>query len=324
MKKTLKYIAIFIIIALTVVFFIIQLTSNWNEIKEVSFKLDIRYAIFSILFMVFVYLAQTYCWHCLINETHIDIAKMRLKQSVGVHNITGLAKYIPGRLWAYGIQMYVLGNNGFSAAKVLFANVILIFLGLLVTLVAAFYYFLFNFLNIGISLKYIVATIAIAIFILCLVFIEKLFDILSIIIRKISKKDFASFKLSRINILRVVAVLILSYSSYVVSVAFICLATGIERSLLHCAEIGLIGVISSTIGLISIISPKGLGVQEASMYALLNNKFGITAALLLPIILRMVLLVSDVFLAIVSFICIRKELSMFFRKKTNMDTENTK
>ncbi|MCL2819351.1 MAG: flippase-like domain-containing protein [Oscillospiraceae bacterium] len=315
MKKILRLVIGIIVIFLTIVFFVMQVVNNWSELRETVFTINVWYAVCAVMFMVLTYCAHTYTWHCLINETHKATNQITLKQSMGVFNITNLTKYIPGKVWAYGIQMYILSKNGFSAAKVLFVNVLLLLLTISIVCVAAFYYILFNFIYIDLLLKYLIVVVSSIVCVLCLIYIEKALYLLIKIIKKVVKRDFSIIVVPRQQILKAIFILVISHTFFILSVVFICFATGIEHNIRYCIEIGFIGVISSIIGFFALFAPGGLGVQEASMYALLITKFGITVAVLLPIILRMIILISDVVLTLISYLCIRKDLKGFLKKK---------
>src|SRR3990172_8084316 len=101
--------SIFILLMVAVcIFFWREMQSNWEQFSGAHFKLRWPYFILGGCFFCASCLVTTWSW--LETVRVVTGKKLTFSESFGIFNVSQLAKYIPGKIWSFGLQMYWLSR----------------------------------------------------------------------------------------------------------------------------------------------------------------------------------------------------------------------
>lgn len=317
MKKYLKIFKItlsILIVSAIVYFYYRQLYSNWNQIKSIHLSFNPAWLILSVFFMVAFNLLTTYNWQFLINIHKVD-KWLNFKISFAIMNISGFTKYLPGKVWAYAIQMYVLKNKGFKPSLVLLDNIVLLIFTLSTPALIGAELYIFSFMPVRIELRIVATLLLLLIYLVCLFFFSNILKFWVNKLNNVFKLDIQYIPFKRKQIVFVQALAALYYLLLILSIACICPGINLNIGVGGALQIGIFAVLSSTIGFITLIVPGGLGVQEAAMYGFIIGKFGTVTALVLPIVIRLVQMFVDLCLGITALTAGKEEIKRYHASK---------
>lgn len=314
-KKHIKLILSLLIIGGVFYFFTTEFKKNWDDILEMDFSLNITLMIISFVLLIASYLGNTLIWRFLINSYHKDIDSITAKESFSIVNTTQLAKYLPGKVWSYAVQIYWLSKRGYSKSKVLFINV----LATISTLLAASsigVVMLAATLN-NISRLLFVASI-IGVILVYVIFIFFHSPILNFLIRlaaKLVKKEIEFVQISYMNMFITQSLYLLSNVVFCAGIYVLCLSIGIPNE--PAIIVSMIGslLVGDVAGFVVLVTPGGLGVREGLMFFILSGNVNKQYAIIIPIATRLLTMSVDIFLGLIALIMGRK---MFFHKKESV------
>ena len=100
-----------VLVGLCVIWFFARaFRRNWAEVRAHEFDLSWPFLLGSALATLAAILLATYAWYASINA--LSSGKVDFRQSIAAANLSGLTKYIPGKVWSYALQMYFLDGLG--------------------------------------------------------------------------------------------------------------------------------------------------------------------------------------------------------------------
>lgn len=312
-RRVIKIILTVLIVGSIIYFFYKQLQSNWDKIKGMNLLFNPVWIALSVVFMVAFYLLTTYYWQLLINS-HKTEGKLNFKSSFAIMNISSLTKYLPGRIWAYAIQIYLLKDKGYNPSIVLFDNMVLLIFTLATPLLIFIEYYIVFLKPIGL-INIILAVIVILIYSVCLFCLPNILKFIVYKINKIFRRDIQYKYLSRKLIFLIQGLTIFNYFLLILSVTFLCPGINLNISMTKALQIGIYSILSSTIGFLTFITPGGLGIQEATMFGLITNYYGTEIALIIPIIIRIVQMLIDLGVGVFALLAGKEDIQHYYENK---------
>jgi glycosyltransferase 2 family protein len=302
-KKHIKVILAVIIIGLVAYFFTTEFKKNWQDILAMNLRLNFPLLCGSVFFMVLAYLGNTLTWRFLINTFHTELPPISVKESVAIVNTTQLAKYIPGKVWSYAVQIYWLSKRGYPKSNVFFINLV----ATLSTLLAAS---AVGIIMLSLTLDKVTKTgaliiigivvLAYAVFIL---FHTPILNILIKLAAKLLKKEIAYVKISLTSIFMTQVYYVISNLLFCFGGYLLCYAIGItdDFHVIVCVVGSLL--VGDVVGFIVLVTPGGLGVREWMMYSIISGMAVATkeVAIVVPIATRLLTMSVDISLGITAF-----------------------
>ncbi len=316
MKKYLKITLIILIVGAIIYFFASEFKKNWEDILEKNFRINIYWLISSFVMVIAAYLANTLTWRQLLNAYHKQLIPITVKESIAIVNTTQLAKYIPGKVWSYAVQIYWLSKRGYSKSKVLFINIV----ATLSTLCAATF---IGVIIIAVFHAKINSNTSILLILgICLAYAVFVFfhtPILNLIIKlsnKFMKKKISPVKISLHQIIKTQFFYIITNLLFGMSIFLTCMTIGLNDNYsLNTLIVGSF-LIGDVIGFLFIIIPGGLGVRESMMFFIIAGSYQKEVALVVPLAARLLTMTADISMGILGFFLGKKNL---FYKKAPVD-----
>jgi len=299
-KKILQYLLAAVAITAMVYFFYDQFKRNWDSIKTYHFAINYYYLIASIFVMTIGFLMETYIWQICMN--HYLKNKLGFLESIAFVNTSNLFKYIPGRLWAYTVQIALMAKKNIAKSLVLYVNFVCLLCVIIVSTIYGLYYLLFY-------LKILPMPISILLFGFLILadfaFIMWNTNIINWLIIKINKffmREIQPIKIEKWLILYIQFLYLIAWIPPGISAYF--LAKGIGLDVAFSDVLALVSSMSVSwiIGYIAIFTPSGLGVREGIMFLMLKQFSNVKTALILPLATRLVCIIIELLLGIIGIL----------------------
>jgi hypothetical protein len=256
---------------------------NWNQVREASFAFRLLPFLLSTLLFILSYFVQVWAWYLITLRLGIALP---LRETVGIWFYSQLGKYLPGKVWLLLSRFYFYHSKGKSKKSITVAlyleTVTLVMAAGLIFLVS-----LFSLREIPSSYRGISPPWFIPFFILAFLFLHP--KVLQETINRILgllKRDPISISISYGETLWVLGVCVLSWG--VGGIGFYLFVDSVfpvaSKDFLFLT--GALAI-SSTLGLIALFAPSGLGVREGVLVYFLSAIMPSSVAVILSILTRL-------------------------------------
>jgi hypothetical protein len=252
--------------------------------------------------MIANYLCTTLSWHIGINyfDNH---KKLKFTQSIALVNISQLGKYIPGKLWSYMIQIYWLASKGIPKTTVLYLNIVTTSLTILVSTIMGCLFLML--IPDWYHLKTeILIFISLLLVINLFLFNKNILRFFIEMFSRITGQKISFNQLSSCLIISMQFFYIIGAAFWILAGCFITLGVGFDLDGPKILFIAAAMLLGDVIGFIILVAPGGLGVREGTIFLILKGTGIIQYALIFPIVVRLLNIVTDLIMGIVSVLII--------------------
>jgi glycosyltransferase 2 family protein len=278
---------------------------NWAGLQPFRLALDPVFLGLAFAALCASYVLIAYSWMLLVNALSRG-ETLSFRASMAIFSASNLAKYIPGRLWSFGFQMYWVGKMELSPSLIPYVNGIIIFISIIISIGISVFYLAF-FPRI---LPLIPSVFCLSFVVLCdilfLFFNQKIVQRIISFVNRTFNSDLHYRSVSMKLMISLHAILCLSTLVFGLSAYLLCHGIGIAVGADHAGSIMAAMIVSDAIGFLAIIVPGGLGVREGLMYLLLKGIASPALAFILPIATRIVSMVVDAALGSTGLLLMRK------------------
>jgi glycosyltransferase 2 family protein len=294
LRSILQAILTLVIVIATGFFFYSEFQKNWDEISAYSFNVNLYFLILSFALMLISSLMETYIWQICVND-YIP-KKLKFSESLALFNTSALLKYIPGRIWSYTAQIAMMSLKGISKSLLIYINVICFLCFTVVSAVYGFCYYFFFMKVASLNISILVLTMFIIFVFAFIKWNTVIVNHLINTINRLFKRKIEPIKMRKLLLGSIHLLYLLDYMFMGMSMYFLALGLSMNISLSSILAITATISLSSLVGYIVFISPGGLGVREGVMFVMLKQFSNIEAALILPIVTRIVVIIIDILL----------------------------
>lgn len=304
-KKIIRIVLALAILISISLFFYREFHNNWASIQTYDREFNPFFLLLSFVAIVINYLLTTYGWFVSLNSLS-GKGKITFTKTIAIVNTSSLMKYIPGKVWSYGLQMYWFAKDGFSNTLVLYVSLLNIFIVSIMSMILGI-----SFLVISPHAMPLTITIPLLILLLALdisfiVFNSTLVNQLISMVNKIFKRDIAYIDTPRnlllsLHVIHAVSAFIFGMGAYI-----ICFGIGFDLDKSSAFLVMSSMMISDVIGFLAVIVPGGLGVREGVMYFILQGDASKALSLILPIASRIVSMLVDITLGTIGIVLLKK------------------
>jgi uncharacterized membrane protein YbhN (UPF0104 family) len=276
---------------------------------EWHFKYHFLFA--SVLFLILNYLIAAYVWTLILKMLGISL---NFAQSFRITYLSAAGKYIPGRIWTYMSQIYLAEKEGLPIRLTLVSMLLM-----LVSYNGIAILFFISTLLLWENITTSLVLVLIPLFSLILLFISHpkvLSKTINLLLRFFGKEKL-EFKFSYKGTLFLLGLLILDrliFSTF----SYLFINSFLVLDLTSIIKFSGIFSIAVFLGMITFITPAGLGVREGVQSYLLSLFIPISTAILIPLAMRVYMSLGELVCFLVA-LRIRKTNSTYtmpFVKKT--------
>lgn len=291
---------------------------NWNSFSNLKLEIDWKYFFIGLLMMILNYLCTTLSWQVGINglDNH---EKLSFVQSIALVNVSQLGKYIPGKLWSYVLQIYWLSSKGFPKQAVLYINIITTLLPIFVSLVLGgiLLIMLTGWHHLRSEILLMVILLIIVNFVM---FNRKFARFIINAFSRITQKAVSFYPLSSSRIAFMELMYVAGALFWALAGVSISISIGFDIDITRIISVSSAMLLGDVIGFLVVIAPGGLGVREGTMYMILKGSNAIQFALIFPIVIRLLSVITDFIMGIFSFVIISKN-DLFSKKAIRSEQE---
>ena len=256
---------------------------NWHQVKDASFTFELFPLLLSTLIFAFSYFIQIWAWYLITLKLKIAIS---FRETLESWFYSQLGKYLPGKVWLLLGRFYFYESKGKSRKEVSVAlyleTVTILIAASLLSLIALLFFKETNPYNTGMQLWWLFPLLIVAIFSLHPWILQK---ILNRILIQFNREPI-SLSISYFDILWILFVCVLAW--VVGGIGFYLFVDSVFPTSLR-EILFLTGALafSSTLGLIALFAPSGLGVREGVLVYLLTFMMPGSVAVIISIATRL-------------------------------------
>ena len=287
---------------------------NWNQVKDTPFTLQPFAFILSTLIFVFSYFIQIWAWYLITLKLKIALSP---SETVETWFYSQLGKYLPGKIWVFLSRFHFYESKGQSKKAISVA----IYLEIVTMIVAAGLIFLAALIfyrEMGPFYFWRQSGWLILLVLLGFVSLHPwiLQKILNWILVRF-KREPISLSISYLDILWVLFICIIAWlvggisfflfvdAVYPVSSEYIIFLTGALA-------------ISSTLGMIAIFAPSGLGVREGVLVCLLSFMMATPVAVIISVLTRIWMTLIEI--GLIGMVYLLGQLQQRKKRKAHVET----
>jgi len=253
----------------------------------------------------------------LFNKNRGDASKLSIPKGFGILNISGIIKYIPGKVWSYLILFYVMKSKGFSLAKTVmdsFVHLVLYVTTPFLFMIPVSVFFFLSSLTTTIKILLIIS--GLLIYFVCLIISPLLLKVLVTLVNRFKKKEPIEYTpVSRSSVIKTQLFILAAYIFYITSAGIIIYSIDSSLHISEILQISVLCVFAAIVGFLALIVPGGLGVQETMIFLFMSSQSkDISLSIVLPVIFRMVGFITDLLVGLTAFWLIRKEAIAAIKK----------
>ncbi len=281
-----------IILVIIFYFLFLNLSQNWDELSANMGNLDISLLIISFLFLLIFYLFHTFVWIQILKRQGHSIS---FKEAFKIRSLSEIGKYTPGKVWHIIGRTYLSSKLKIPKITTLTSMVI----ETLLMLISAGFFVVFFSLNSQDPKTILIFMLTIlGLLIIRTKYFEKVLNKLLKKVKKITNEIKINISLKFtlfLLIFYLIGWLIIGHSLFF-----------IIKSIYPQIAYSLIFIISGifaaswALGYISFLTPGGLGVREGIMVLLLYPYLPNALATIVPIIIRLLTILTELVLAAIS------------------------
>lgn len=279
----LKQIARWIVIFTIFVFLGKMVWENWTQVKDASFTLRPLSLVLSTIIFAFSYFIQLWAWYLITLKLGIALS---IRETMESWFYSQLGKYLPGKIWLLLGRFYLYESKGKSkkliSTALYFEMVTIIMAGGIIFFASLFLFKEAPSFFLGGQIGWAILLLGIAFLLIYPRFLQKIMN--WFLIR--FKRETITLPISYRDVLRILSICILAWliggvgfylfvdSLYPVPSRYFLFFTG---SL----------AVSSTLGLVAVFAPGGLGVREGALVYLLTHLIPAPIAVILSVMTRL-------------------------------------
>lgn len=276
---------------------------NWAEVRAHEFQISVPFLVGAALATLSGILLATYAWYTSINA--LSASKVDFRQSVAAANVSGLTKYIPGKVWSYALQMYWLDGLGISKALIVYVGLLNLAISMGVSVIFALVCLLFSHVAFPASVLLGALLGLLAFDALAIWFNRALLSALVSLVNRIFKRNLSAFDVTKSLLLELHSIHTAAAVLSGLAAYLFCFAIGyridFQRSLVVIGS----STLGDVVGFLAIFVPGGLGVREGLMYKILEGQDTGSLALVLPVASRLLNMFVEIALGLVALRLLR-------------------
>lgn len=297
--KIAKVAASFLIVMVIGFFYIKEFKKNSVDLFHIKLAFNTCYLMSALILSLLSYLIEIFIWKSIIRRQP-GCAGITLRQITAILYASGLFRYLPGRIWTFTAQSLWLKKYGITKSLIIYINVVCVIELIIVSLYFGLLYIAIYSGKLSVSMLIMMLASLILVNILFNCYSNILINRLFVLAGRIIKTEIQPINISLSSM--VVIQLIVAVSWILTGLAAYFLAKGVGLHIVPTDMIPLISAmpLSWLAGYLAVILPGGLGVREGMMLLILKPVLVVQTALLLPILSRVMFLLSEALLGLMA------------------------
>lgn len=300
LRKILRYSLTLAVVIAAVYFFSLQFEKNADLISAYDFSINPYYIFVSIALGSIALLSGPFVWRLYVNNYLQE--KLNFSESYSLYCTSAMFKYIPGKIWTYAAQITLMSSKKISTLVLIYINMVSFICLAFVSAMFAFYYYLFCVRIAAWEISVVTFALLIVLDFVFIIWNESIINFLIVPVNRLFKVEIKPLKTKKILFVYTQIFYFLSYILLGVAMYFLARGLNMQMPLTSITAIMATISVSAIAGYVAFFSMGGLGVREGTMFFMLKQFSGIEAALILPIVTRILLTVVELIMGVVALI----------------------
>lgn len=266
-------------------FFYLEFQKNADALRRAELSVSPGYLSAAVLLGAAAYLIGPFIWRNYVN-CYVS-RKLTFLESLALYNTSAMFKYVPGKIWTYAAQIALMSERGIPAAVLIYINIVcFICLGFVGVMVASGYY-LFSEKILPKAVSALIFASIIGLDAVFIVWHTKILNYLIAFFNRLFSRDIKPINLQRRLFVHTQALYLIA--CVLLGVALYFLARGLHINLSFAKIFAVMATVSvsAIAGYLAFFTMGGLGVREGTMFFLLKQFSTVQAALILPLVARL-------------------------------------
>ena len=299
-KKALRYILALAVVIAAVYFFYLQFKKNADAINAFHLSVNLHYIFISVVLGGLALLSGPLAWRIYVNN-YLQ-TKLSFSEGYALYCTSTMFKYIPGKVWTYAAQIALMSSKGISNALLIYINLSCFICLAFVSVAYVFYYYLFYLRIVTWEISVVISVLFIVLDFVFIIWNNAIINYLIVPINRLFKIEIQPIKTKKTIFIYIQIFYLFAY--FLLGIAMYSLAKGINMEIPFANIFAIMATISvSTIaGYLAFFSMGGLGVREGAMFFMLKQFSNIEIALIIPIATRLLIIIVELFMAIIAII----------------------
>lgn len=272
--------------------------AHLDQIRAMTFTLRFDQLALGLVFTLLAYLSLTYAW--VYGLKGISHHSLRFWDAIPVVNLPSLAKYIPGKMWSYLIQMVWLEKRGFPKSLVLFNNLLVVIVSTVASVVMGALFFFWSFEQYPWSWRGLILALVLVGDLIFVLSYRWCLRLATTVMNRVFKKNINLVDAPPRVLINLQLIFGVIYLFFGLGTLYTCRGFGLNLG--HDFLTPLIGsmALADTIGFLALFAPGGIGVKESIFYVAIKHLIPENMALMIPIFSRLVAIIAEVILGLVA------------------------
>jgi uncharacterized membrane protein YbhN (UPF0104 family) len=259
------------------------------------------------------YLIEAVIWRVIIKK-QLGRKGIKFREIITILFASGLFRYLPGRIWTLTTQSLWLKKYGITKSLVLYINLVCMAGLIIFSLYLGLLYVALYTSGLSVAMVVLLFVALASANVLYNRYSKRLINKIFTRAGKITKTEIQQINVS--HDLLIIIQFIYTCSWVLTGLATYFLAKGLGLQIVLADTIPIVASMSLSwlAGSLAVFAPAGLGVREGMMLLMLKPVLVTQTALLLPIVSRVMLLLSEVLLGVAA-LCLGARSNVFMLKK---------
>jgi len=300
LKKTLQYVLTLVVVIAAAYFFYLQFKNNADVISAYHFTIKPYYLLISFVLGSAALLCGPIVWRLFVNS-YLD-KRLNYAEGFSLYCVSAMFKYIPGKIWTYAAQIALMSSKGTSKVVLIYINIVgFICLFFDASMLFVYYYF-FYMKQATFGLSVVVLSFLLLADVVFIIWSNSILNYLIIRLRRVFKIELQPINTKRSIFIYAQVIYFFAFIIFGLAFYFLGLGINIEIPFSNIVAVVAAIIMSVIIGLMAFFSIGGLGVREGTMFFLLKQFSSIEAAVILPILGRLLIITAELLLLMMAVI----------------------
>lgn len=280
------------VIGLAAAYYGAELSRNRELLSHCTLTIDGGQLVLALFFFFAAYFHDIFIWKIFLNKNP-GTSNLGIINIVSIMSVSDMLRYLPGRIWGVASQVYLLRNQAITKSEIIYINIIC-----MLGTVSVSAYLLLAYLSwysgwISSSMTFVVFAGIVALNLLYVLYSSSLLNKLIELVNKFSRLELLPFNCPRSLVFAIQLICLSSAAFAGISGFYLVRGVGLpvdpKDTFALLSTINISWVASS----LAFVAPRGLGIREATMLALLHGVVATEIALIFPILFRVMISIVD-------------------------------
>lgn len=299
MVRAAKFFFALLLILVVGYFYLQEFKKNPIDFSVLTGSVNVYYLASALFLCLMSFLIDAVIWKVIINNQR-GRQEISTSELLAILNSSGLFRYLPGRMWTIMAQSLWLKKYGITKPLVLYINLVFIIGSTIFSLYLGLLYLAIYSSSIPTSIIIILFLALSLATILYNVYNNRIMNTILVLLKKITRVEMQLIRMPLNSMIIIQCIIAFNWIITGLEACLLAKGLGLQIDLMDTIPVTASMSLSWLAGFVAVVIPAGLGVREGMMLVMLKPVLAAKTALLLPIMSRILLLLTQALLGFVA------------------------